>query len=59
VAGKIYRLDAAGNSRAAMALRDRLDRSSDPAKTMSTPCTAKVTGTEKDGLIAVESIALQ
>lgn len=59
VEGKIYKLDAAGNTKAATALKDRADRSSDPAKAMSTAVTAKVSGTEKEGVITVESIDVQ
>jgi hypothetical protein len=56
VSGKIYKLDATGNSKAATALKDRADRSTDPAKPLAGSLTAKVSGTEKDGMIAVESI---
>ena len=59
VSGKIYKLDAAGNSKAATALKDRADRSTDPAKALSGALTAKVSGTEKEGVIAVESIEVQ
>jgi hypothetical protein len=59
VAGKMYKLDAEGNSKAAKAVRDRADRSSDPAKALTTPLTAKVSGTEKEGVITVESIDVQ
>jgi len=59
VSGKIYKLDATGNSKAATAMKDRADRSSDPAKALSTSLNAKVTGTEKEGVIAVENIEVQ
>src|SRR3954463_728076 len=59
VNGKIYKLDAAGNSKATAAMKDRADRSADPAKSLSATYTAKVTGTEKEGTIAVESIEVQ
>ena len=59
VSGKIYKLDVAGNSKAATALKDRADRSTDPAKALSGALTAKVSGTEKEGVIAVESIEVQ
>ena len=59
VNGKMYKLDANGNSKAAAALRDRADRSADPAKALSTSYTAKVSGTEKDGVITVESVNVQ
>jgi hypothetical protein len=59
VAGKVYKLDAAGNTKASAALKNRADRSSDPAKAMTGPVNAKVSGTEKGGLIAVDSIEVQ
>jgi hypothetical protein len=59
VSGKVYKLDAAGNSKAAMALKDRADRSTDPTKALSGSMTAKVTGTEKEGVIAVDSVEVQ
>jgi hypothetical protein len=59
VAGKIYKLDAAGNTKAAAVLRGRADRSADPAKTLSTSYNAKVSGTEKNGVIEVTSIEVQ
>ena len=59
VAGKIYKLDATGNSKAASALRARADRSTDPAKALTASYTAKVTGTEKSGVIEVESVDVQ
>lgn len=59
VAGRMYKLDANGNSKAATALRARADRSADPAKALSTPYNAKVTGTEKDGVITVDNIEVQ
>jgi len=48
--GAVYKLDRAGNSKAATAIKSRADRS-DPAKPQTTPAevTAKVTGTQKDG----------
>src|SRR6185437_13434207 len=59
VAGKIYKLDAAGNTKAAAALRNRADRSTDPAKPTTGAVTAKVSGTEKDGVITTESVDVQ
>jgi hypothetical protein len=59
VAGKVYNLDQAGNTKAAAALRNRADRSSDPAKPMTGPITAKISGSEKDGMIAVDSVEVQ
>ena len=59
VSGKVYKLDATGNSKAAAALKARADRSADPSKAPAGPMTAKVTGTEKEGVIAVENIEVQ
>lgn len=59
VAGKVYNLDPAGNTKAAAALKNRADRSSDPAKATAGPVSAKVSGSEKDGMIAVTSIEVQ
>jgi len=56
--GKVFKLDAEGNSKAAAALRNRADRS-DPSKPQSKEVTAKVKGEEKDGIIEVESIEVQ
>jgi hypothetical protein len=58
VSGKIYKLDAAGNSKASAALNNRADRS-DPAKSQSKGIMAKVMGTEKGGTITVETIEVQ
>ena len=58
-AGKIYKLDAAGNSKASEALKNRADRATDPAKPQSKEVMAQVTGTEQDGTIAVESIEVR
>jgi len=57
--GTIYKLDADGNSKAADALKNRADRAADPSKPASTHVMAKVQGTEKAGIITVESIAVQ
>jgi hypothetical protein len=59
IGGKIYKLDAAGNTKAATALKNRADRSSDPARPMTGAITAKVSGSEKGGEITVESIEVQ
>jgi hypothetical protein len=58
VSGTIYKLDPSGNSKASTALKNRADRS-DPAKPQSTTVAAKVVGTEKSGMIAVENIEVQ
>ena len=59
VSGKIIKLDAGGNSKAAAALKYRADSTSDPSKPKSTEVKATVTGTEAGGMILVESIGLQ
>jgi hypothetical protein len=58
VAGKVYKLDGAGNTKASAALKNRADRS-DPGKTQSPIVMAKVDGTDKGGTIAVENIDVQ
>ncbi len=57
--GTVYKLDAAGNSKASAALKNRADRAADPAKPPSKQVMARVNGTEKSGIIAVESIEVQ
>jgi len=57
--GTVYKLDAAGNSKASEALKNRADRAADPAKPESKQVMAKVEGAEKSGVIAVESIDVQ
>jgi len=57
--GKMYKLDSAGNTKAAAAIKSRADRSADPTKAMSATYTAKVTGTDENGTISVESIDIQ
>jgi hypothetical protein len=60
VSGKIYNLDANGNSKAATALKNRADRSADPNKGQATAAVmATVTGSEKSGTITVENIDVQ
>ncbi len=59
VSGKVYKLDAAGNSKASTALKSRADRAADPNKPQSTQVMAKVDGTEKGGTIAVENVDVQ
>ena len=56
--GMVYKLDSAGNSKAADAIKNRADRT-DPGKPQSKEVMAKVEGTEKGGIIAVENIAVQ
>lgn len=59
VKGKMYKLDSAGNTKAAAAIKSRADRSADPAQALSATYNAKVSGTEKEGTIAVDSIDIQ
>jgi hypothetical protein len=59
VSSKVYPLDAAGNSKAASAMKNRADRAVDPANPQSKEIIAKVTGAEKSGTITVESIDIQ
>ena len=58
VSGTVYKLDSGGNSKASAALKDRADRS-DPNKPQPKAVMATVNGTEKGGIIAVESIDMQ
>jgi hypothetical protein len=60
VANKAYKLDQAGNSKAAEALKSRADRASDPSKPAPTQVMAKITGT-KDGenTLKVDTIEIQ
>ena len=57
--GTVYKLDSAGNSKASEALKNRADRAADPTKPQPKQVMAKVDGTEKGGMIAVESIDVQ
>ena len=60
VSGKIYKLDAGGNTKAAEAVKSSADRAKDPnAKTEAQAVNAKVTGTMEGDTINVESIELQ
>jgi hypothetical protein len=58
VSGTVYKLDTAGNAKASDAIKNRADRT-DPTKPQPTEIMAKVDGTEKGGLISVDSIAVQ
>jgi hypothetical protein len=55
--GKVYRLDAAGNQKAATALKNRADRSADPSKP-GAAITAKITGTATGDVITVDTVEL-
>ena len=60
VAEQAYKLDTAGNAKAVEALKTRADRTSDPAKPMSTQVMAQITGTrDADNVLKVEAIVLQ
>jgi hypothetical protein len=61
VSDKAYKLDSAGNSKTAEALKSRADRSSDPTKPPSTEVMAKITGTKDDGdnSLKVETVEIQ
>jgi hypothetical protein len=59
VSGKVYKLDASGNQKAASALKNRADRAADPSKPQSTEIRAKVDGAEHDGTIAAQTIEVQ
>jgi len=61
VTGKIFKLDAGGNQKAATALKFRASPpdSADKSKPESREVKAKITGTEAAGTIVVESITLQ
>jgi hypothetical protein len=58
VADKTYRLDDAGNQKAIMALKDRADRSTEPAG-MPGPVNAKITGTRDGEVLKVDSLEVQ
>ena len=59
VSNQAYKLDEAGNAKAADALKSRADRSSDPAKPANTQVMAKITGTKDGDNLKVETIELQ
>jgi hypothetical protein len=60
VAGKVYRLDDAGNTKAVAALKGRADRSKDPKQPAAGgSIMAKVTGTAEGQTIKVDSIEVQ
>jgi hypothetical protein len=59
VSGKIYKLDPAGNIKAAAALKYHAAPVPDPTGHVPTAVTAKITGTEGGGILVVETISLQ
>jgi hypothetical protein len=58
VNGKVYVLDANGNTKATSAMKNRADRAADP-NNPSKGVMATVTGTESGGTITVETIDVQ
>jgi hypothetical protein len=60
VSGKIYKFDAAGNTKAAEALKSHADRSADPnQQQMKGATTARVSGTMDGDTLRVDSINVQ
>jgi len=59
VSGTIYQLDAAGNSKASSALKNRADRADPTKQPQSKAVMATVRGSEKNGTIIVEEIEVQ
>jgi hypothetical protein len=59
VAGKVYKFDAAGNTKAMAALKNRADRTAPGKQTQPANITAKVAGTESGGTITVDTIQVQ
>jgi hypothetical protein len=59
VSTQAFKLDDAGNAKAADALKSRADRSSDPTKPASAQVMAKITGTKDGENLKVETIELQ
>lgn len=58
--GKVFKLDATGNDKAAAALKNRADHVADPAaKPKPTAVMAKVDGTESAGTITTTSVEVQ
>lgn len=60
VADKPYKLDTPGDSKAAEAIKNRADRSSDPTKPPNTSVMATITGTKDgDAGMKVETVVIQ
>jgi|ERR1041385_4312267 hypothetical protein len=59
VSGKVYKLDEAGNTKAAEAIKSRADRSADPSKATTGEVSARITGTMEGQTIKVESIEVR
>ena len=59
-AGKLFKLDEQGNTKAAAAIKDRADRSMDPQQPASGNLTVKVTGSvDQEGKLKVETLEVQ
>lgn len=57
---RVYKLDDAGNAKAANALKGRADRSADPnAPQTATVVTAKISGTMNGNVLTVDQIEVQ
>jgi hypothetical protein len=59
VSNQAFKLDDAGNAKAADAIKGRADRSSDPTKPATTQVMATITGTKDGENLKVETIELQ
>jgi hypothetical protein len=60
VAGKVYKFDEAGNTKAGSALKNRADRSAPGSSQGTTSGTmAKVEGTKNGDIISVDSVEVQ
>ena len=57
--GKVYKLDDTGNTKAAEALKNRADRSTDPDNMTKTRIIAKVTGKLQGNILNVDTIDVQ
>jgi len=57
--GKLYKLDAKGNTLAATAIKNRADRAADPANPHAATVSATIVGAEKSGTIEVQSIDIR
>jgi hypothetical protein len=59
VDGQVYNLDAAGNTKAAEALKSRADRSTDPSRATTGAVMARITGTKEGQTIKVQNIEVR
>jgi hypothetical protein len=57
-AGKVYRLDDTGNSKAGEAIRNRANRSADPNQPAASTVNAKVSGTLEGETLKVETVEI-